>query len=200
MRDITAGSIRHQTVSDFPISKVPRWLTPPVDEVLRCKWSVLVLALLGEGKRRPSQILKSCPGLTAKVLGERLKKLQILGLVQREPSDGFPKKTIYRLTPHGRRAAQWASLLISSGLTYDQWTQILGCRHTARVLSFLAHQSCRPKVLRYQLRMSDKVLFDRLKKLEQMGLVVRRVLAARPLQVFYALSPKAQNVLALLRL
>jgi len=54
-----------------------------VESIVGCKWSVRLLQLCGEGHRRPSAFLRACPGLSAKVMNERLRKMTCFGIVQR---------------------------------------------------------------------------------------------------------------------
>ena len=45
-------------------------------EVLKCKWTILVITKIMEGLTRPSEVKRAIPGLTTKVLNERIKKLE----------------------------------------------------------------------------------------------------------------------------
>ena len=54
-----------------------------VESVIGCKWSVRLLQLCAEGYSRPSAFLRACPGLSAKVMNERLHKMTRFGIVQR---------------------------------------------------------------------------------------------------------------------
>lgn len=75
-----------------------------VENVIGCKWSVRLLQLCSEGERRPSEFLRSCAGLSAKVMNERLRKLTRYGIVQRRVHGEKPPIEVeYRLTPFGRR-------------------------------------------------------------------------------------------------
>lgn len=75
-----------------------------VEEVIGCKWTVRLLWLLADGLARPSQLLKACPGLSTKVMNERLRKLTRFGLLDRRVHGEKPPVVVeYRLTPLGRR-------------------------------------------------------------------------------------------------
>jgi DNA-binding HxlR family transcriptional regulator len=167
-------------------------------EVLQCKWSVAVLAALGDGLCRPSQILRRYPSLTAKVLSERLRKLERLNLVERLSFDGYPRHTEYHLTADGAVLARWAKGLLASGLSVDELTTILRCRYIVAILRLLAERPRRPKELWARLRIADKVLFERLAKLESLGLVHREIVPTRPLQVRYHLTERGAALLPLL--
>lgn len=169
-----------------------------MDWILRCKWSVAVLAALHDGASRPSQILHRYPSLTGKVLWERLRKLVAFGLAERFAFPTYPRHTEYRLTEKGQTAAVWAKAIMGSGLSLEVLTAVLRCRYMVAVLRLLAERPRRPKELRARLRIADKLLFDRLAKLEAFGLVRREIVPTRPVQVRYHLTEKGCAVLPVL--
>ncbi len=96
-----------QTPNPPPSSPSP---TPPdraeafhrVTDVLRCKWTLAVLEELARGTSRPSELQRALPGLTSKVLSERLRKLERFGLVDRTAYPEVPPRVEYTLTQQGR--------------------------------------------------------------------------------------------------
>jgi DNA-binding HxlR family transcriptional regulator len=75
-----------------------------VESIVGCKWSVRLLGLLADGPSRPSALLRACPGLSAKVMNERLRKMTRLGVVRRTVfGDRLPVEIEYVLTPFGCR-------------------------------------------------------------------------------------------------
>jgi DNA-binding HxlR family transcriptional regulator len=74
-----------------------------VEEVVGCKWSISVLSLVRSGVFRPGAIERSMPGLTTKVLNERLRKLVQFGVLTREVFPETPPRVEYKLTPFGTR-------------------------------------------------------------------------------------------------
>jgi len=75
-----------------------------VESILGCKWSVRLLQAFAEGPRRPSALLRECPGLSAKVMNERLRKLTHFGILQRAVFGEKPPVVVeYRLSPFGFR-------------------------------------------------------------------------------------------------
>lgn len=76
-----------------------------VENVLKCKWSLTVLLLVRSGVKRPGAMEHAVPGLTAKVLNERLRKLVRYGVFSRRAFPGLPLHVEYSLTPFGRRFA-----------------------------------------------------------------------------------------------
>lgn len=75
-----------------------------VESIVGCKWSVHLLLLCEAGQTRPSAFLRACPGLSAKVMNERLRKLTRFGIVRRSVfGEKPPIEVEYLLTPFGRR-------------------------------------------------------------------------------------------------
>lgn len=74
-----------------------------VEDIVGCKWSLVVLDLVRRGVSRPGAMQRSVNGLTAKVLNERLRKLIRYGIVEREVFAEVPPHVEYRLTEFGAR-------------------------------------------------------------------------------------------------
>ena len=65
------------------------------------KWSVLVIALLGERGRRFSELRRSIDGISQRMLTLTLRQLERDGLVSREVHATVPPRVDYALTPMG---------------------------------------------------------------------------------------------------
>jgi DNA-binding HxlR family transcriptional regulator len=74
-----------------------------VEDIVGCKWSLTVLGLIAAGVERPGAMQRRVPGLTPKVLNERLRKLLRFGIIERQVYAEVPPRVEYRLTPFGRR-------------------------------------------------------------------------------------------------
>lgn len=74
-----------------------------VENVVGCKWTLHVLAHVRGGVTRPGQLVRSAPGLTTKVLNERLRKLVRYGVLEKTVFPEVPPHVEYRLTPLGTR-------------------------------------------------------------------------------------------------
>jgi len=75
-----------------------------VESIVGCKWSVRLLQLCADGQTRPNAFLRACPGLSAKVMNERLRKMIRFGIVRRTVfGEKPPVEVEYVLTPFGRR-------------------------------------------------------------------------------------------------
>jgi len=83
--------------SDIPVALM-------VESILGCKWSVRLLRLIADGCNRPSGLLRASPGLSAKVMNERLRKMIRFGIAQRTVfGEKPPVEVQYVLTPLGHR-------------------------------------------------------------------------------------------------
>lgn len=75
-----------------------------VESIVGCKWSLRLLQLCTDGHSRPSAFLRACPGLSAKVMNERLRKMMRFGILRRTVlGEKPPIEVEYALTPFGRR-------------------------------------------------------------------------------------------------
>lgn len=75
-----------------------------VESIVGCKWSLRLLDQFSAGHSRPSELLRACPSLSAKVMNERLRKMLRFGIVERTVfGDKPPLEVVYALTPFGRR-------------------------------------------------------------------------------------------------
>ena len=75
-----------------------------VEDVVGCKWSFAVLARVRNGVRRPGALEHSLPGLSTKVLNERLRKRVRHGILARTAYAGLPPRVEYALTSFGQLA------------------------------------------------------------------------------------------------
>ena len=80
------------------------------------KWSVLVIALLGEGGKRFSELKRNIDGISQRMLTLTLRQLERDGLVSRTVHATVPPRVDYALTPMGESVLepilalmQWAA-------------------------------------------------------------------------------------------
>lgn len=71
-------------------------------EVIGHKWSTLIVRDLLTGKKRYSELERSLAGISPKVLSERLRELEVHGLLTRTVYQTIPPSTDYELTDLGR--------------------------------------------------------------------------------------------------
>ena len=82
-------------------SSAPIAVAGMLEDIIGCKWSLRVLRLVSEGIRRPGAMQRQVPGLSAKVLNERLRKLLRFEIIEREVFAEVPPRVVYGLTPMG---------------------------------------------------------------------------------------------------
>lgn len=110
---LQAGTIRKGTnqkvgiVKKATVAAAQKTRRPPVSEMVEsivgCKWSLSVLAAIRGGTHRPGEIERACPGISTKVLNERLRKMLRFGILERENFGEIPPRVEYRLTGLGGR-------------------------------------------------------------------------------------------------
>jgi len=93
-----------------------------LEDVVGCKWSAAVVGALRRGVNRPGKLERYIPGISTKVLTERLRRLLDYGLVTREERSGALLHVEYRLTPTGQKLADIIEQL------HALQAERLGCR------------------------------------------------------------------------
>lgn len=76
-----------------------------LEDVVGCKWSAAVLAAIARDVTRPGQLERFIPGISTKVLNERLRKLLDYELISRRELPGKILHVEYSLTTTGRKLA-----------------------------------------------------------------------------------------------
>lgn len=71
-------------------------------EIIGHKWSTLIVRDLLTGKKRYSELERSLTGISPKVLSERLRELEVHGLLTRTVYQTIPPSTDYELTELGK--------------------------------------------------------------------------------------------------
>ena len=74
-------------------------------EIIGRRWTGAVVRALLSGDRRFCQIRSTIPGLSDRLLSERLKELELEGIVERNVHPDTPVRIEYRLTPKGEALA-----------------------------------------------------------------------------------------------
>jgi DNA-binding HxlR family transcriptional regulator len=69
--------------------------------VLAAKWSVIVLARLGDGTHRFNELLRQIDGVSRRMLSATLRQLERDGLVERHVYPRVPARVEYELSPVG---------------------------------------------------------------------------------------------------
>jgi DNA-binding HxlR family transcriptional regulator len=74
-----------------------------LENVIGCRWSITVLRAVGNKKRRPGELQRHIAGISAKVLGDRLRNFTRAGIMQRLQFPEIPPRVEYHLTPFGKK-------------------------------------------------------------------------------------------------
>lgn len=76
-----------------------------LEDVIGCKWSSSIVAAVSQGIKRPGELERYIPGISTKVLNERLRKLGDFGILSRTEYPGLPARVDYDLTETGAKLA-----------------------------------------------------------------------------------------------
>ena len=71
-------------------------------EVIGGRWKILILYQLDGGPKRFSELKRSLPDVTQKMLTQQLRQMEAEGLVRRKVYPQVPPKVEYSLTPRGQ--------------------------------------------------------------------------------------------------
>lgn len=74
--------------------------------ILKCKWTLMILARLQVGVQRPGELRRSIQGLSSKVMYDRLKMLENQGIVERYLVQDKPLEVHYELTERGKKVSE----------------------------------------------------------------------------------------------
>jgi len=90
------------------------------------KWKSLILWHLGEDTLRFSQLRKTLPQVTQKMLTQQLRELEDCGLVKRFIYTQIPPKVEYSLTEAGKSLLPILATLCQWGLNYVNESEVSG--------------------------------------------------------------------------
>lgn len=76
-----------------------------LEDIVGCKWSAGVVVAIARGVRRPGELERYLPGISKKILNERLRKLAHYGVIERREFPERVKRVEYRLTDTGEKLA-----------------------------------------------------------------------------------------------
>jgi DNA-binding HxlR family transcriptional regulator len=91
-----------------------------VMDILNGKWKISIIACLGYGKMRYSELLKEVNGISGKMLSRDLKELEINQLITRHVKNTQPITVEYELTEYGATLKEPTKALAEWGLKHRQ--------------------------------------------------------------------------------
>jgi DNA-binding HxlR family transcriptional regulator len=71
-------------------------------ELIGRRWTGAIIHILLPGPRRFNELLGAIPGISDRLLTERLRELELAEIIRREVHAGSPVRVTYELTPRGR--------------------------------------------------------------------------------------------------
>jgi DNA-binding HxlR family transcriptional regulator len=84
------------------------------------RWTLAILATLMHGPARFSELARAVPGLSERVMSERLQELCEARLVERRAEPGPPPSSRYQLTPLGEHLRPALESLQRAALTIPE--------------------------------------------------------------------------------
>jgi DNA-binding HxlR family transcriptional regulator len=108
IRGVPTNQCKFMTANDKKFLKImPKLNSGRVDrlleDVLGCRWTISVLRAVAGGVRRPGALERHISGISAKVLGDRLKNFHRSGILDRIVYPEIPPRVEYHLTPFGKK-------------------------------------------------------------------------------------------------
>lgn len=106
------------------------------------KWKALILWHLGENTLRFSELKKTLPKITQKMLTQQLRELEASGLVNRFIYTQIPPKVEYSLTPAGKSLLPILETLCQWGLNYANVAEPICKKDITCAKSLTTAQEC----------------------------------------------------------
>ena len=75
-------------------------------QILKCKWTLMILDRFRKDMRHPGELRRSIRGLSSKVMYERLKLLEENEIIERELISEKPLEVHYKLTQKGSQICE----------------------------------------------------------------------------------------------
>ena len=110
-------------VAPAPVEEVPSAYCPAFQgavELIGKRWSGAIVRSMLSGSVRFSDILGQIPGLSDRLLSERLRELEAAGVVERHVYAELPVRIEYTLTPKGRELRE---IVVSVDAWADKWAK-----------------------------------------------------------------------------
>ncbi|PZG19300.1 winged helix-turn-helix transcriptional regulator [Nonomuraea aridisoli] len=124
----------HQTEADRVLRSLDRTCPEHDPDVLRSvldrvgdKWSLILIGLLEKEPMRFTELLRTAPGISRRMLTLTLRSLERDGLVRREIYPEVPPRVEYEVTPFGRTLTE--PVLVLARWAADNQDTIRANRH-----------------------------------------------------------------------
>ena len=91
-----------------------------LEDVVGCKWSAAVVAAIHEGVSRPGKLERYIPGISTKVLNQRLRRLMEYKLIRKKDLTQSVLHVEYSLTDSGLKLASVIEQIRSLQTEHDE--------------------------------------------------------------------------------
>lgn len=166
--------------------------------LLFCKWALMILLKLSKKPKRPSELKKEIPGINEKQLYERLKIMTELGLIKKYSNNTYPLEVHYKLL-NDRFLNELVRYINGLSLPIEHFVSIISKKWVFEIMERLNKETTPKEILSNILGLREKVLHQRLKELQGLGIVERIVYNSRPVTVKYRLTPEGKKALPALK-
>lgn len=96
---MSSGQATNDKRGEFEAGLCPRFHR--AIELVGRRWTGAIVRVLLGGPRRFNELLAAIPGISDRLLTERLRELEAAGLITREVQPGSPVRVVYELTCSG---------------------------------------------------------------------------------------------------
>lgn len=159
------------------------------ENYLSCKWTIAILFTLLDIPQRPSTIVASTPGMSKKVFYERISTMIEDGLLEKTLIRVFPSHVEYKFTKNGKEIVPLLRELRKLGIGEEPLSHVFKCKWLKSILLALSKNTLRSTEIRDAIgNVSNKVLSEKLKKLERFHLVKKTLKVEVPIRAEYNLS------------
>ena len=89
-------------MNDYNILELESCLTERTFRIIGKRWTILIMREILRGRTQFNRFLENIEGITPKVLTDRLRELEWLGIIRREIVSEYPIRVEYSLTDTGK--------------------------------------------------------------------------------------------------
>ena len=162
---------------------------------LSFKWSIDIFFSLTDLPQRPSFIFQESNGISKKVLYDRISFLIEKGLLEKKVITLFPSHVEYKFTKDGEEIVPFLRELKGLEIDTEVLSYVFKYKWIKPILISLSGKSLRAMELKKSIEgISNKVLSERLRKLEKLQLIDRKLTADVPVRVDYKTTDSGKRL------
>jgi DNA-binding HxlR family transcriptional regulator len=166
--------------------------------LLSCRWAITILLKLSESPKRPSELKKEINGISEMILYNRLKILTDIGLIEKNSNNSYPLDVKYKLLDYNF-VNDINEILYNLNLPVDRLIDVLSKKWVIDILEVLNNEVAPKEILARINGLKEKVLYERIKELEEIKMIERLVYNTRPITIKYRLTFYGRKALPTLR-